>query len=103
MLARMTIYENVDLELADQIQGWMETLAGIRSPACPATGVDDARRPRERSARRHRVLRKRRPRARGRRDAASPRAGRGELPGGIRPALELQPDSVGVYEIAQRG
>ena len=62
MFARLTVYENVDLDLADQVKQWIEALGRRpvrRTARLPR--LDDARRPRQRAARRHRLLRERRP------------------------------------------
>jgi hypothetical protein len=104
MFARLSIYENVDLELADQVQQWFEALENDPFRQLPGyrgsmTLVDRAN-------------------ARlvgigfyvGAGDAQEADAllatmfedARDEVPGAIRPALEMRPDSVGLYEIVHR-
>ena len=105
MFARLSIYENVDLDLADRVKQFMETLAdrSVRRPA-RLPRLDDARRPRQRPARRHRLLRQRRSRQEA--DALLTttwsEAIADQVPDTIRPALDMRPDTVGLYEIVQR-
>ena len=104
MFARLSIYENVDLNLTDQVKGWMEAL-GERPLQRPSglPRLDDAHRPRQRAARRHRLLRQRRPGQ----EADTLLSTmydhrRAQVPEPIRPALDMRPESVGLYEIVQR-
>ena len=103
MHARVTTYENVDLALVDEVQRWMDTLeqdpfAGLPGYAGSMTLVDrenarlvgigfyeSAGHAREADA----ILARMPERA-------------DEVPERIRPALALGPESVGIYEVAQR-
>ncbi len=104
MFARLTVYENVDLGLADQVKQWMEGLdadpfGGLPGYRGSMTLVD-------------------RDNARlvgigfyataGDAQEADAMVGalyeqaRAEVPETLRPALDKQPDSVGLYEIVDR-
>jgi hypothetical protein len=104
MVARLSVYENVDLDLAARLQQWMEALEADPFADLPGyrgsmTLVD-------------------RDNARlvgigfyastGHADEAGARIGalaeqaRTRMPDAVRPALELEPDTVGVYEIVHR-
>jgi hypothetical protein len=104
MFARLSIYENVDLELADQVTQWFEASGGDPFGDLPGyrgsmTLVDHdnarvvgigfyASAGQAREA-----------------DALLPtlmESGRAQLPETIRPALDMRPASVGLYEIVQR-
>jgi hypothetical protein len=104
VFARLSIYENVDLDLADQVKQFMETLQtdpfgelpGYRG-SMTLVDRDNARlvgigfyasagQAQEAEA----LLR------------AMPDTLASKVPDGIRPALEMRPDSVGLYEIVQR-
>jgi hypothetical protein len=104
MFARLTVYENVDLGLADQVKQWMEGLdadpfGGLPGYRGSMTLVD-------------------RDNARlvgigfyasaGDAQEAEALVGalyeraRDQVPEALRPALEKQPDSVGLYEVVHR-
>jgi hypothetical protein len=104
MVARLSVYENVDLDLAARVQQWMEAtdvdpfadLPGYRGSMtlidrdnarlvgigfyASAGHADEA----------DTLLGQRREHARTR------------MPDAVRPALDLEPDTVGVYEIVHR-
>ena len=104
MFARLSIYENVDLELADQVTQWFEAsgddpfgdLPGYRG-SMTLVDHDNARvvgigfyasAAQAREA-----------------DALLPtlmESGRAEIPETIRPALDMRPESIGLYEIVHR-
>ena len=104
MFARLTIYENVDLDLADRVKAFMETLQADPFGELPGyrgsmTLVDrdnarlvgigfyaSAGQALEADA----LLR------------TMPDALADEVPDAIRPALEWRPDSVGLYEVVHR-
>ena len=104
MFARLSIYENVDLELADQVQQWVES-----------TGTDPFQ---ELPGYRGSMTLVDRDNARmvgigfyasaGQAQEADTllttmfEDARAVVPEPIRPALEMQPESVGLYEIVQR-
>jgi hypothetical protein len=104
MFARLSIYENVDLELADQVKQWVETtetdpfreLPGYRG-SMTLVDSDNARmvgigfyasagQAQEADTLLTTVFE----------DA------RARIPEPIRPALDMNPDSVGLYEIVHR-
>ena len=103
MHARVTTYENVDLGLVDEVQRWMESLdedpfAGLPGYTGSLTLLDrenarlvgigfyeSAGHAREADA----ILARLPDRA-------------GEVPERIRPILSARPETVGVYEVAQR-
>ena len=39
MIARVSTYANVDLDLADRLKAWMDGAGAGRSTACPATAA----------------------------------------------------------------
>ena len=104
MFARLSIYENVDLELADQVTQWFEAsgddpfgdLPGYRG-LMTLVDHDNARvvgigfyasAAQAREA-----------------DALLPtlmESGRAQIPETIRPALDMRPESIGLYEIVHR-
>ena len=105
MFARLSIYENVDLDLADQVKQFMETLQtdpfgelpGYRG-SMTLVDRDNARlvgigfyasagHAKEADA----LL-----------TTTMPDTLADQVPDTIRPALETRPDSVGLYEIVQR-
>jgi hypothetical protein len=104
MFARLSIYENVDLALAAQVQEWGETLGSDPFADLPGyrgsmTLVDrdnarlvgigfyaSAGHAQEADALINDVYRN----------------VRAQVPDAVRPALDMRPDSVGVYEIVQR-
>ena len=104
MFARLSIYENVDLDLADQVTQWAETLGTDPFGELPGyrgsmTLVDrdnaqivgigfyaSAGQAQEADA----LLK------------SMPERVRAEVPDAIRPALEMRPESVGLYEIVHR-
>jgi hypothetical protein len=104
MFARLSIYENVDLDLADKVNEFMETLKTDPFGELPGyrgsmTLVDRANarlvgigfyatagQAEEADA----LL------------ATMPESLTEQVPATIRPALEMRPDSVGLYEIVQR-
>jgi hypothetical protein len=104
MFARLTVYENVDLELADRLGRWMETLdanpfgdlPGYRG-SMTLVDRDNARLvgvgfyTSAGAAEEADAL------VEGKFEEA-----RDQIPEAIRPALEMRPESVGIYEIAHR-
>ena len=104
MFARLSIYENVDLDLADQVKEFMETLEADPFGELPGyrgsmtlVDRDNARlvgigfyasggQAREADA----LL------------ATMPETLADQVPATIRPALEMRPDTVGLYEIVHR-
>ena len=105
MFARLSIYENVDLDLADQVKQWVET-NGDRplSRASRLPRIDDARRPRQRTARSAsastQAPAKRRKPTRFLTTMFKDAPAR--VPESIRPALDMRAESVGLYEIVHR-
>jgi hypothetical protein len=104
MFARLSVYENVDLALAEQVQQWIETsgndpfgdLPGYRG-SMTLVDADNARvvgigfyasagQAKEADA----LLSK------------MPDQVRSQVPEAIRPALDMRPASVGLYEIVHR-
>jgi hypothetical protein len=104
MFARLSIYENVDLDLADQVKQWVEAsgkdpfgeLPGYRG-SMTLVDRDNARivgigfyasagQAQEADA----LL------------TSMPERVRAQVPDAIRPALDMRPESVGLYEIAHR-
>jgi len=104
MVARVSVYENVDLELADRLQRWMQTveadpfadLPGYRG-SMTLVDRDNARlvgigfyastgHAREADALVRTIFER----------------SRAQIPEDIRPALELAPDSLAVYDIVHR-
>ena len=104
MFARLSIYENVDLELADQVQQWVEStgtdpfheLPGYRG-SMTLVDRDNAR-----------MVGIGFYASAGQAQEADTllttmfEDARAVVPEPIRPALEMQPESVGLYEIVQR-
>src|SRR5688500_17097142 len=104
MFARLSIYENVDLDLADQVAQWAETMEtdpfrGLPGYRGSMTLVDrdkarmvgigfyaSAAQAQEAEAQLATLYEQSRP----------------HVPEPIRPALEMQPESVGLYEIVRR-
>ncbi|HEX5856592.1 MAG TPA: hypothetical protein VFY91_00645 [Microbacterium sp.] len=104
MFARVSIYENVDLDLADQVTLWLETsetdpFRGLPGYRGSMTLVDratarivgigfyaSAAQAQEAEARLTTLYEQSRP----------------QVPEPIRPALEMRPESVGLYEIVRR-
>ena len=104
MFARLSIYENVDLELADQVQQWVESLGADPFGELPGyrgsmTLVDrdnarmvgigfyaSAGQALEADA----LLQ------------TMPERVRAEVPEVIRPALDMQPESVGLFDVVHR-
>ena len=104
MFARLSVYENVDLDLADQVKEFMETLDADPFGELPGyrgsmtlVDRDNARlvgigfyasggQAREADA----LL------------ATMPETLADQMPATIRPALEMRPDTVGLYEIVHR-
>jgi hypothetical protein len=104
MFARLSIYENVDLDLYAQVQKWFEAMDGDPFGDLPGyrgsmtlLDRDDARmvgigfyasagQAQEAETRLTELYEQ----------------GRAQVPDAIRPALELQPDSFGLYEIVHR-
>jgi hypothetical protein len=105
MFARLSVYENVDLDLADQVTHWVETtetdpFRGLPGYRGSMTLVDrdngrlvgigfyaSAGQVQEADA----LL-----------TTTMPDTLADQVPDTIRPALELRPDSVGIYEIVHR-
>jgi hypothetical protein len=104
MFARVAVYENVDLDLADRVKQWIEAsgadpfgeLPGYRG-SMTLVDRDNARlvgigfyasagQAREADA----LL------------TAMPERARDRAPDDIRPALEMRPDSVGLYDVVHR-
>ena len=104
MFARLSVYENVDLDLADQVKEWMESLdadpfgdlPGYRG-SMTLVDRDNARlvgigfytsagQAREAEA----ML------------STLPDHAGDQVPEALRPALDMQPESVGLYEIVHR-
>jgi hypothetical protein len=104
MFARLSIYENVDLALADQVKQWIEAsdndpfgdLPGYRG-SMTLVDADNARivgigfyasagQAKEADA----ML------------TTMPEQVRSQVPDAIRPALDMRPESVGLYEIVHR-
>jgi hypothetical protein len=104
MFARLSIYENVDLELADQVKRWVETtetdpfreLPGYRG-SMTLVDRDNAR-----------VVGIGFYASAGQAQEADTllttlfEDARAQIPEPIRPALDMQPESVGLYEIVHR-
>jgi hypothetical protein len=104
MFARLSIYENVDLALAEQIQQWIETsgddpfgdLPGYRG-SMTLVDADNAR-----------VVGIGFYASAGQAKAADALLSkmlaqvRSQAPEAIRPALDMRPESVGLYEIVHR-
>jgi hypothetical protein len=104
MFARLSTYENVDLDLADQVTEWFETmetdpfrsLPGYRG-SMTLVDRDEARMvgigfyASAAQAQAAETLL-----------TTLYEQSRSQVPEPIRPALEMQPESVGLYEIVQR-
>ncbi len=104
MFARLTVYENVDLDLADQVKQWIESLEADPFGELPGyrgsmtlVDRDNARLvgigfyASSGQAQEADTLLK----------TMSERV-RAEVPDDIRPALDMQPESVGLYDIVHR-
>jgi hypothetical protein len=104
MFARLSIYENVDLELADQVTHWIETtetdpfrgLPGYRG-SMTLVDRDNARlvgigfyASAAQAQEAETLL------------TTLYEQSRAQVPEAIRPALEMRPESVGLYEIVHR-
>src|SRR5262245_16669962 len=100
MVARLSVYENVDLDLAARLQRWMEAveadpfadLPGYRG-SMTLIDRDNAR-----------LVGIGFYASAGHADEAGALAeqARTQMPEAVRPALDLEPDTVGVYEIVHR-
>ena len=104
MFARLSIYENVDLDLADQVKQWVESLGtdpfgelpGYRG-SMTLVDRDNARMvgigfyASSGQAQEADALLK-----------TMPERVRAEVPDDIRPALDMQPESVGLYDVVHR-
>ena len=104
MVARLSVYENVDLDLAARVQQWMEAteadpfgdLPGYRG-SMTLIDRDNAR-----------LVGIGFYASAGHADEADALLGqmcehaRTQMPDAVRPALDLEPDTVGVYEIVHR-
>jgi hypothetical protein len=104
MFARLSIYENVDLDLADQVQRWFEetdndpfadlpgyhgSMTLVDSDNARVVGIGfyaTAGQAQEADAQLTTLFEQ----------------ARDEVPEAIRPALEMRPESVGLYEIVHR-
>ena len=104
MFARLTVYENVDLHLADQVKQWVESLESDPFGDLPGyrgsmtlVDCDNARLvgigfyASSGQAQEADALLK-----------AMPERVRAEVPDDIRPALDMQPESVGFYDVVHR-
>jgi hypothetical protein len=104
MFARLTVYENVDVDLADRVRRWFETLDANPFGELPGyrgsmTLVDRD------NARLVGIGFYASAGAAQEADALVEglfEESRDEIPESIQPALEMQPESVGIYEIAHR-
>jgi hypothetical protein len=104
MFARLSVYEDVDLNLADQVQQWFEALENDPFRELPGyrgsmTLVDRD------NARLVGIGFYDSPAQAEQADAAVATMfedARDEVPEAIRPALEMRPDSVGLYEVVHR-
>jgi hypothetical protein len=104
MFARLSVYENVDLDLAAQVQQWFETLENDPFGELPGyrgsmtlIDRDNARlvgigfyASSGQAQEAETLITKLYDQA------------RTQVPNAVRPALEMQPDSVGLYEIVHR-
>jgi hypothetical protein len=104
MFARLSIYENVDLDLADQVTQWVESLGTDPFGELPGyrgsmTLVDHEN---------PRIVGIGFYASAGQAQAAETllptmfEHARAQVPDAIRPALDMPPESVGLYEIAHR-
>ena len=104
MFARLSVYENVDLDLAAQVQQWLEAIENDPFADLPGyrgsmTLVDRAN---------ARLVGVGFYASAGQAQEAETlltelyEQSRAQVPEAIRPALEMQPDSVGLYEIVHR-
>jgi hypothetical protein len=104
MFARLSVYENVDLDLANQVQTWVESLESDPFGDLPGyrgsmtlVDHDNARLvgigfyASAGQAKEADVLL-----------STVPERGLAEAPDALQPAFEMQPDSVGLYEIVHR-
>jgi hypothetical protein len=104
MFARISIYENVDLELADQVTQWFEASGG--DPFGDLPGYRGSMTLVDREASRLVGIGFYASAGQAREaDALLPslmESGRAQIPETIRPALDMRPASVGLYEIVHR-
>jgi hypothetical protein len=104
MVARLSVYENVDLDLATRVQQWMEAVDA--DPFADLPGYRGSMTLVDRDN--VRLVGIGFYASAGHADEAAARLGaladqaRTQMPEGVRPALDLEPDTVGVYEIVHR-
>ena len=104
MFARLSIYENVDLDLAEQVKHWMESLG--RDPFGDLPGYRGSMTLVDRDN--ARLVGIGFYASAGQADEADsilstmPDRVRAEVPEEIRPALDMRPESIGLYEIVHR-
>ena len=104
MVARLSVYENVDLDLATRVQEWMEAIEA--DPFADLPGYRGSMTLVDRDNARlvgigFYASAGHADEAGARLDALADQA-RARMPDAVRPALDLEPDSVGVYEIVHR-
>jgi hypothetical protein len=104
MFARLSIYENVDLELADQFKQWVEATETDPFRELPGYGGSMTLVDRENA----RLVGIGFYASAGQAQEAETllttmfEDARAQVPDAIRPALDMQPESVGLYEIVHR-
>jgi hypothetical protein len=104
MFARLSVYENVDLDLAARVQQWFETLENDPFDSLPGYRGSMTLIDRDNA----RLVGIGFYASAGQAQEAETLItelydqARTQVPDAIRPALEMQPDSVGLYEIVQR-
>jgi hypothetical protein len=104
MFARLSIYENVDLDLADQVTQWVESLGTDPFGELPGYRGSMTLVDRENA----RIVGIGFYASAGQAQEAETllptmfEDARAQVPDAIRPALDMQPESVGLYEIAHR-
>ena len=104
MFARLTIYENVDLDLADRVKQWIESLETDPFGALPGYRGSMTLVDRDNA----RLVGVGFYASAGDAEEADALTGtiyaqaRDQVPEALRPGLELQPESVGLYEIVHR-
>jgi hypothetical protein len=104
MFARLSIYENVDLDLADQVQKWFEATDNDRFGDLPGYRGSMTLLDRDSA----RLVGIGFYASAGQAQEADAllttlfEQARAEVPEAIRPALDMRPESVGLYEIVHR-
>ena len=105
MFARLSIYENVDLDLTDQVKQWMDGLETDPFRELPGYRGSMTLVDRDNARLVGIGFYASAGQAQGGRHAADDtwyEAAADQVPSPIRPALDMRPEAVGLYEIVQR-